>query len=74
MPALAQADEVRACVATQFARYLLRREESKGDLPSLEGAQKAFRESAWDMRELLVAIVSSDAFIRRTPAVGEVLP
>jgi len=74
MPALAAADEVKACMATQWARYLLRREETKGDMPSLEGIQKAFRDSSFDMRELLVAIVSSDAFTRRTPAVGEVLP
>jgi hypothetical protein len=73
MPALAKADEVRDCMATQWARYLLRREESKGDLPSLEAVQKAFRDSSYDMRELLVAIVSSDAFMRRTPAIGEVL-
>jgi hypothetical protein len=26
------------------------------------------------MRELLVAIVASDSFTRRTPAAGEVLP
>jgi hypothetical protein len=74
MPALAANDEVRACVATQWMRYLLRREETKGDMPSLEAVQKAFRDSSYDMRELLVAIVSSDAFTRRTPAVGEVLP
>jgi hypothetical protein len=74
MPALAASDEVRACVATQWTRYLLRREESKGDMPSLTAIQKVFRDSSSDMRELLVAIVSSDAFTRRTPAVGEVLP
>jgi hypothetical protein len=74
MPQLAASDEVRNCMATQWTRYLLRREESKGDMPSLEGVQKSFRESSFDMRELLVAIVSSDAFTRRTPAAGEVLP
>jgi hypothetical protein len=74
MPALAAADEVRACMATQWMRYLIRREETKGDMPSLQAVQKAFRDSSYDMRELLVAIVSSDAFTRRTPAAGEVLP
>jgi hypothetical protein len=74
MPALAAADEVRSCMATQWTRYLLRREETKGDMPSLETVQKAFRDSSYDMRELLIAIVSSDAFTRRTPAAGEVLP
>ena len=74
MSALATAEEVRSCVATQWMRYLLRREETRGDLASLEGVQKAFRDSSYDMRALLVAIVSSDAFTRRTPAAGEVLP
>jgi hypothetical protein len=73
MPALAASDEVRACVATQWTRYLLRREETKGDMPSLDAIQKVFRDSSYDMRELLVAIVSSDSFMRRTPAPGEVL-
>jgi hypothetical protein len=74
MPALAASEEVRSCMATQWMRYLIRREETRGDLPSLEVVQKAFRDSSYDMRELLVAIVSSDAFTRRTPAEGEVLP
>jgi hypothetical protein len=74
MPALAASEEVRSCLATQWTRYMLRREESKGDMPSLEAVQKVFRDSSYDMRELLVAIVSSDAFTRRTPAPGEVLP
>jgi hypothetical protein len=74
MPALAVADEVRSCVATQWMRYLLRREETPGDMASVATVQKAFRDSSYDMRELLVAIVNSDAFTRRTPAAGEVLP
>jgi hypothetical protein len=43
-------------------------------MPSLAGVQKTFRDSSYDLRELVVAIVTSDAFTRRTPAVGEVLP
>jgi hypothetical protein len=74
MRGLAAAEEVRSCMATQWTRYLLRREETKGDMPSLGAIQKVFRDSSYDMRELLVAIVSSDAFMRRTPAAGEVLP
>jgi hypothetical protein len=74
MPTLAASDEVRSCLATQWMRYLLRREETPGDLPSLDAAKKAFRDSSYDLRALLVAIVGSDAFTRRTPALGEVLP
>jgi hypothetical protein len=74
MPALAKDDNVRACVATQWMRYLQRRLETPGDMASLQAVQSAFRNSSYDLRELLVAIVSSDAFTRRTPAAGEVLP
>jgi len=74
LPALGAADEVRACVTRQWMRYLLRREETAGDMASVDAAQKVFRDSSYDMRELVVAIVSSDAFTRRTPAAGEVLP
>jgi hypothetical protein len=65
MPALAASDEVRSCVATQWMRYVLRREETPGDMPSLEAVKKTFRESSYDMRELLIAIAGSDAFTRR---------
>jgi hypothetical protein len=71
---LAKNDEVRDCVATQWLRYVLRRREGDGDLASLQQAQTAFRASAFDMRELLVAIAGSDAFFHRSPAPGEVLP
>jgi hypothetical protein len=74
MPALASSNEVRACVATQWLRYVLRRQEGPGDQASLEQLQKGFRDSGFDLRELLVAIVGTDAFVRRTPAPGEVLP
>jgi len=74
MPALATADDVRSCMTRQWMRYMLRREETPGDMASVDAVQKVFGDSSYDMRELVVAIVSSDAFMRRTPAAGEVLP
>jgi hypothetical protein len=71
---LAKDQQVRDCVATQWTRYILRRREAPGDLASLQQAQAAFRTSSYDMRELLVAIASTDSFSLRTPAAGEVLP
>jgi hypothetical protein len=71
---LAKDQQVRDCVATQWTRYILRRREGPGDLASLQQAQAAFRASSYDMRELLVAIASTDSFSHRTPATGEVLP
>ena len=70
---LAQNDQVRDCVATQWMRYVLRRREGDGDLASLQKAQATFRAASFDMRELLVSIASTDAFSHRSPAPGEVL-
>jgi len=70
---LAQNDQVRDCMATQWMRYVLRRREGDGDLASLQKAQATFRAASFDMRELLVSIASTDAFSHRSPAPGEVL-
>jgi hypothetical protein len=69
---LAKNQEVRDCIATQWTRYILRRREGPGDLASLQHARDAFRAASYDMRELLVAIATSDAFSHRTLAAGEV--
>jgi len=71
--ALAQNDQVRDCMATQWMRYVLRRREGSGDLASLQKAQVAFRAASFDMRELLVSLATSEAFSHRSPAPGEVL-
>lgn len=70
---LAQNPQVQDCLATQWTRYILRRREGDGDLASLQKAEAAFRAAAFDMRELLVAIATTDAFSHRSPAPGEVL-
>jgi hypothetical protein len=59
---LAASDEVRACVARQWLRFALGREETDGDLPSLDSAIKGFRDGGWKVSELLVALARSDAF------------
>ena len=71
---LAKSDKVRDCFATQWMRFVLRRRETPGDLASIQSAQKAFRASSFDMRELVVAISGSDVFSHRSPSEGEVLP
>ena len=71
---LARSKEVQDCVATQWLRYFLRREELMGDQASLQSATDAFRRSSYDMRELLVALVKTRAFSYRKPSAGEVLP
>jgi hypothetical protein len=59
---LATADEVRSCVARQWLRFALGREEAPDEAPSLASAMKAFRESDYRIPALVVAITRTDAF------------
>jgi hypothetical protein len=59
---LSSADEVRDCVARQWMRFALGRDDSKDDEPSLTTAIKAFKGAGAKLPDLLVAIARSDAF------------
>jgi hypothetical protein len=59
---LAAAEEVRSCVARQWFRYALGRDEEGEDAASLQTASRAFRESGYRIPPLLLAIATSDAF------------
>lgn len=63
---LAQSVQVRDCMATQWLRYALRQEEGEAEACTLSRARAAFRE-AGDVRQLILAIVQSDAFRYKTP-------
>jgi hypothetical protein len=58
---LAGADEVRDCVARQWLRYALGRNDTVDDEPSFKATGKAFRDAGGSLPELLVAIAKSDA-------------
>jgi hypothetical protein len=66
---LAGADEVRDCVARQWLRFGLGRDDAKEDEPSLAAAVKSFKDGGAKLPALLVAIARSDAF--RYQKVGE---
>jgi Protein of unknown function (DUF1588)/Protein of unknown function (DUF1585) len=59
---LGGAADVQACVAKQWLRYALGREETDADKGSLDGALKGFQQAGGDVRELLFNVVRSDAF------------
>jgi len=59
---LAGADEVRDCVARQWLRFGLGRDDAKDDEPSLAAAVKAFKAGGAQLPALLVSIARSDAF------------
>ncbi len=65
--AFATSDVVRRCVATSMLRFAARRATTPDDRCSVEAIDAGFADADLSMRELLVAIVSSDAFrFRRT--------
>jgi hypothetical protein len=66
---LAGADEVRDCVARQWMRFGLGRDDAREDEPSLAAAVKAFKQGGAQLPALLVSIARSDAF--RFQKVGE---
>jgi hypothetical protein len=59
---LGTADEVRNCIARQWMRFGLGREETDDDLPSLNEAMKGFQASGWKVADFLVAMAKSDTF------------
>jgi hypothetical protein len=59
---LAGADEVRDCVARQWLRFGLGRDDAREDEPSLASAVKAFKAGGAQLPALLVSIARSDAF------------
>jgi hypothetical protein len=59
---LAGADEVRDCVARQWLRFGLGREDAAEDEPSLVAAMDAFKKGGAKLPALLVSIARSDAF------------
>jgi hypothetical protein len=59
---LAGTQQVQQCVARQWFRFALGRLEGKNDGCSLQAVFGAFESSRHDVRELLAAIATSDAF------------
>ena len=59
---LGESDTVARCVTTQWLRYALGREEEDEDAASIDAAHAVFRESGYDIRELVIAVVATDAF------------
>jgi hypothetical protein len=59
---LAGSAQVHACVAKQWYRYATGRNESASDACTVLDLGASFAESGGDLRELLVAIATSDAF------------
>lgn len=66
LAAIGKSEEAHACYATHAFRFALGRMEALEDRCALEEVRQAFIASEGDVRELMVAIVTSDAFMFRT--------
>lgn len=64
---LAGSEQVRRCVTTQWLRFATGRLEHR-DATSIDAAHARFASSAYDVRELLIAIVQTPAFLLRGEA------
>ncbi len=72
---LAEAAEVRECYSRQWFRFALGRVESEDDACTTAELYRRFSESGGDIRDLLRAIATSDAFTHiRSTALTEATP
>jgi hypothetical protein len=62
---LAGSPEVKSCVAKQWLRFALGREDGVDEKTSLDGVVKTFNDSGGKLGDLLLAVVRSDAFRHR---------
>ncbi len=61
---LAVAPEARNCLVRQWFRYALNRPETPADQPSVQAATRRFEMTGGNLRELIVAVATSNAFLR----------
>lgn len=64
---LAESEQVRACLATQWFRFASGRSEARADECSLGAMREAFDGSSGDILELIIASTQTDAFLFRSP-------
>jgi len=61
---LADNPACQRCIVKQLFRYCLGREETAADQPAIEALVAKFRDSGYCFRELIVALVTSDLFLK----------
>lgn len=65
---LARSPVVMTCIATQWFRYGYGRLEQEGDACNQERILRTFEKTGYNLRELLVALTQTDAFLYRRRA------
>ncbi|MEO5769975.1 MAG: DUF1592 domain-containing protein [Polyangia bacterium] len=65
---LGRSTQVRDCVPTQWLRYALARREGADDDCALKTVREAFTASGGNLKELMVTLTQTDAFMNYKPA------
>ena len=65
---IANSDRARQVWIRHAFRYYLGRNETLADAPALQAADRAYRESGGSFKALLVALLTSDSFLKRDVA------
>ncbi|MEM9070656.1 MAG: DUF1592 domain-containing protein [Myxococcota bacterium] len=68
---LAGSDDVARCMSRQWFRFATQRHESPRDERAIEGVFEAFAASGFQLREAMVAVTGTDAFLYRAPRIEE---
>lgn len=68
---LAESEQVRECVASQWFRFASGRFETPGDACSLDTLRAEFHGSEGDLMELIVAMTQTEAFMYRSAIAAE---
>ena len=61
---LAESRVCQECVVKQYFRYAFGRHETVADKPTIDRMSKAFRDSGFRFRELIISLATSPAFLR----------
>jgi hypothetical protein len=67
----ADSPEAEACMTTHWFRYAYGRGVTEADTCTQEDLSTMFAESGGDLRELMVALTQTRAFLYRAPAAGD---
>jgi hypothetical protein len=67
---IAKSSQARACLATNWYRYTFGRQELPEDSCSVAQVQEHFEKSEGNLKELLVALTQTDAFLYRPAILG----
>ena len=62
---LAESPACQKCIVKQLFRYAFGREETPHDQPVLDSLLARFEGSGFKFRELIVALVTSEAFLQK---------